>query len=69
MQQQGLTRFAFQFAATQQCADVPVADLVELLCNRREAAWFKDTHDDARTPLFLRATAFTLNSMHYAPES
>ena len=58
VQQQGLTRFAFQFATTQQGADVPVADLIELLCNRRKAAWFKNAHDDAGTPLFLWATAF-----------
>src|SRR5690606_13441171 len=58
VQQQGLPRFSFQFTTTQQGADVPVADFIELFCNRRKAAWFKDAHDDAGTPLFLRATAF-----------
>lgn len=58
VQQQSLPRFSFQFAATQQCADVSVANFVELFCNRRKATRFKDAHDNAGTPLFLRATAF-----------
>ncbi|AWZ95975.1 hypothetical protein CSB67_1559 [Enterobacter hormaechei] len=29
-----------------------------MLGDRGESAWFKDAHNDAGTPLFLRATAF-----------
>ena len=58
VQQQGLPWFAFQFATAQQGADIAVADFIELLGDRGESAWFKDAHNDAGTPLFLRATAF-----------
>ncbi|MNP37916.1 hypothetical protein D3C76_1313930 [compost metagenome] len=58
MQQQRLSRFAFQLATAQQGADVAVTDFIELLCDRRESAGFKHADNDAGTPLFLRATAF-----------
>ncbi|EFC54244.1 hypothetical protein ENTCAN_09232 [Enterobacter cancerogenus ATCC 35316] len=58
VQQQRLPRFAFQFATAQQGADIAVTDLIELFGDGGESAWFKDAHNDAGTPLFLRATAF-----------
>jgi hypothetical protein len=69
VQQQRLARFSFQFAAAQQGADVAVADFIELFGNRRQAARFEDPTTMQALRCFSGLPLFTLNSMHYAPES
>ncbi len=58
VQQQSLPRFSFQFAATQQCADVSVANFVEPRQSEKGDAVQRRPRQ-CRHPLFLRATAYT----------
>ncbi len=58
MKQQGLARFALQLTATQQGADIAVADFIELFGDGRETARLKDAYNNAGTALFFRAPAF-----------